>query len=175
MWLPQCLGGLLGAIPLLLWGDMGRSIQFGATLPDPRYGAGPALAGEVATTFALVALIFAFVSHPRLRRFTPAIFPVLYALMVWAEAPLSGTSTNPARSLGPMVMALRWQGWWIYWLGPALGMALAVGLHRASWSKTFEIQIAKLYHFENDPHGWFSWPPTLPTADAAPPELKRHG
>ncbi|MBP1778810.1 MAG: hypothetical protein H6Q86_4821, partial [candidate division NC10 bacterium] len=25
--------------------------------------------------------------------------------MVWAEAPISGTSTNPARSLGPAVVS----------------------------------------------------------------------
>jgi len=35
-------------------------------------------------------------------------------------------------------------------------MALAVGLHRISWMRTFEIQVAKLYHFEHDPEGWFS-------------------
>jgi hypothetical protein len=28
--------------------------------------------------------------------------------MVWAEAPISGTSTNPARSLGPAVVSGQW-------------------------------------------------------------------
>jgi aquaporin Z len=171
----QCTGGVLGALPLLLWGDMGRSVQFGATLPNPRYGFGAALAGEIVTTFAMVTLLFAFVGQPRLRRYTPALFPALYALIVWLEAPLSGTSTNPARSLGPMVLALRWQGWWIYWLGPALGMVLAVVLRRVSWMRRFEIRIAKLYHFEHDPQGWFTLSASLPPRQTGGPEPERHG
>ncbi|MGA9192158.1 MAG: aquaporin [Anaerolineales bacterium] len=171
----QCLGGVLGALPLLLWGNMGRSVQFGATLPGPQYGMGLALGGEIATTFALVALLFAFLSHPRLRPFTPALFPVLYALMVWLEAPISGTSTNPARSLGPMLISLRWQGWWIYWVGPALGMVLAVGLHRISWMRFFEIEIAKLYHFEHDPEGWFSQASPLQASTAESQESPQDG
>jgi aquaporin Z len=51
------------------------------------------------------------------RPFTPAMFPFLYAVMVYLEAPISGTSTNPARSFGPAIVSGQWQGWWIYWLG----------------------------------------------------------
>jgi aquaporin Z len=171
----QCLGGLLGALPLLWWGAMGRSVQFGATLPSPAFGPGLAVAGEVATTFIMVALLLAFVGHARLRRFTPALFPVLYAVMVWLEAPISGTSTNPARSLGPMVMALRWDGWWIYWLGPAAGMALAVALHRTPWMRRFEIEIAKLYHFDHDPEGWFSQATPAAFGDLTQGAPSRHG
>ena len=46
--------------------------------------------------------------------------------MVWAEALISGTSTNPARSLGPAVISGQWDGWWIYWIGPMTGMLLAL-------------------------------------------------
>ena len=45
--------------------------------------------------------------------------------MVWAESPISGTSTNPARSLGPAVVSGQWEGWWIYWVGPVVGALLA--------------------------------------------------
>jgi aquaporin Z len=65
--------------------------------------------------------------------------------MVWAEAPLSGTSTNPARSLGPSVISGQWQGWWIYWIGPIVGMLLAV-LACSFLAK--RIEVAKLYHFD---------------------------
>jgi hypothetical protein len=46
--------------------------------------------------------------------------------MVWAESPISGTSTNPARSLGPAIVSGEWQGWWIYWVGPLIGTLVAV-------------------------------------------------
>ena len=61
----------------------------------------------------------------RLRPFTPALFPVLYAVMVYLEAPVSGTSTNPARSLGPAIVSGSWHGWWISWAGPFVGTLAA--------------------------------------------------
>ena len=84
----------LGALPLLAWGSMGRSVAFGATLPGEGYPVGTVLLGEVVTTFALVAGLCVFLGFRRLRPFTPALFPFLYAFMVWAEAPISGTSTE---------------------------------------------------------------------------------
>ncbi len=41
----------------------------------------------------------------------------------------------------------QWQGWWLYWAGPVVGMLLAV--LASSWLAK-EIQVAKLYHFDSD-------------------------
>ncbi len=152
----QCAGALLGALPLLAWGAMGRSIDFGATQPGPAYGDGMAVAGELITTLILIVGLLVFVGHKRLRGFTPFIFPPMYAVMVFLEAPVSGTSTNPARSLGPMVMASSWSGWWIYWVGPALGMLLGVAIFQSRWLRGFEVEVAKLYHFAHDPDRLFT-------------------
>jgi aquaporin Z len=141
----QLIGAVVGSLPLFLWGAMGKSVAFGATLPGPGTTLSTALLGEVVTTFAMVALLAVFLGFRTIRPFTPAIFPPLYAIMVWAESPLSGTSTNPARSLGPSVISGQWQGWWIYWVGPLLGMLLAV-LACSFLAK--RIEVAKLYHFE---------------------------
>lgn len=152
----QCAGGLVGALPLVLWGAMGRSIEFGATTPGAAYGDGLAVAGEVVTTVVLIVGLLVFVGHKRLRGFTPFIFPPMYAVMVFLEAPVSGTSTNPARSLGPMVMAGAWQGWWVYWVGPVVGMALGIAIYQSVLLEGFEVEVAKLYHFAHDPKGLFS-------------------
>jgi aquaporin Z len=141
----QLIGAVVGALPLLLWGTMGKSVAFGATLPGFGISLSTALFGEVVTTFAMVALLTVFLGFRPIRPFTPAIFPPLYAIMVWAESPLSGTSTNPARSLGPSVISGEWQAWWIYWVGPIVGMFLAV-LACSFLAK--RIEVAKLYHFE---------------------------
>jgi aquaporin Z len=153
----QLLGGILGALPLIAWGQMGEGINYGATLPGPGYGVGSAAVGEIATTFCLIAGLFFFVRHGSLRRFTPLLFPLLYAVMVFLEAPVSGTSTNPARSLGPAVISGAWNAWWVYWAGPALGTLLAVGAFRFTPLRKIEIEVAKLYHFGHDPHGVFSF------------------
>ena len=151
----QMIGAAIGAVPLLAWGVMGRSIAFGATLPGAGYGTAWAFAGEVATTFALVFGLFFFLQHRRLRAFTPALFPFLYAVMVFFEANISGTSTNPARSFGPALISSNWHAWWVYWLGPLLGMLLAVAVYRLGRRHTAGIAVAKLYHFEHDRYGVF--------------------
>ncbi len=151
----QMAGAAVGALPLLAWGAMGRSVAFGATEPGAAYGALAALAGETVTSFALIFGLFVFLRHQTLKRFTPALFPPLYAIMVWLEAPVSGTSTNPARSFGPALISGVWNGWWVYWLGPLIGTLIAVALyHRAGWKRE-AITVAKIFHFEHDRYGVF--------------------
>ena len=150
--LAQLAGACVGAVPLLAWGAMGRSVAFGATLPGKDLPIGVVLLGEVWTTFALIAGLCVFLGIRRLRPFTPALFPFLYSFMVWAEAPISGTSTNPARSLGPALISGEWQGWWIYWVGPLIGTLVAI----ATFSfLARRISVAKLYYFDSDPHRLF--------------------
>ncbi len=158
----QLAGGLAGAAPLLLWGRIGRSVDFAATFPGPGFSPVNALAGEAGATFALVALLFVFLGHRRIRAYTPLLFPVLYAVLVYLEAPVSGASTNPARSLGPAVMAGAWRDAWVYAAGPVLGALLAVALHRSGPLRRLEFEVAKIYHFDLDPHGVFKRSRRLP-------------
>jgi aquaporin Z len=145
--LAQLAGATVGCLPLLGWGAMGRSVTFGATLPGEGYALRTVLIGEAITTFAMVAGLCLCLGFRRIRPFTPAMFPFLYAVMVYAEAPISGTSTNPARTLGPAIISGAWDGWWIYWVGPVIG-ALAAILACSFLAK--RIEVAKLYHFESD-------------------------
>jgi aquaporin Z len=145
--LAQLAGAILGSLPLLAWGSMGRSVAFGATLPGHGYGIQIVLLGEVITTFVMVSLLAVFLGFRRIRPFTPAIFPFLYAVMVYVESPISGTSTNPARSLGPAIVSGKWEGWWIYWIGPLIG-TFAAALACSLLAK--RIEVAKLYHFDSD-------------------------
>jgi aquaporin Z len=155
--LVQFAGAALGSLPLLLWGQMGSSVDFGATVHGVGYSTLVVLIGEILTTGAMILGLFFFLSHSRLRSFTPLLFPFLYAVMVFLEAPISGTSTNPARSFGPSLVAGVWQGWWVYWLGPLLGTLFALALIRSNWLGALEVDVAKLYHFEHDPYKVFHW------------------
>ncbi len=167
--LAQLAGGLAGAAPLLLWGRIGQGVDFAATLPGPGIGSVTALAGEAGATFALVALLFVFLGHRRVRAYTPLLFPILYAVLVYLEAPISGTSTNPARSLGPAVVSGVWRDAWVYAAGPLVGALLAVAIQRATPLRKLEFEVAKLYHFELDPHGVFKRSRRIPDArDSGP-------
>src|SRR6187551_1460758 len=49
----QLVGAALGALPLLAWGAMGRSVAFGATTPGAGYSTAAVVMGEAVTTFGL--------------------------------------------------------------------------------------------------------------------------
>jgi aquaporin Z len=145
--LSQLTGAVIGCLPLLLWGQMGRSVLFGGTYPGEAYSTQAALLGEIITTFTMVSLLIIFIGFREIRQFTPYMFPVLYAIMVPLEADISGISTNPARSFGPAVISGQWSAWWIYWVGPLAGAFLA---SLACKMLKRKITIAKIYHFESD-------------------------
>jgi glycerol uptake facilitator-like aquaporin len=44
--------------------------------------------------------------------------------------PFTGTSVNPARSLGPGIVGGVWTDQWVYWIAPLLGAAVGWGIHR---------------------------------------------
>jgi aquaporin Z len=143
----QLIGAVMGTLPLLLWGQLGRSISFGATMPGAGYTNQQAILGEVVTTFTMVTLMLLCLAFRQTRPYTPALFPLLYAIMVPLEADISGISTNPARSFGPAVVSGHWHAWWIYWIGPVIGAFLACLVCSRI---AMRITVAKLYHFDSD-------------------------
>jgi aquaporin Z len=140
----QMLGSVAGALPLLLWGRQGASLGYGNTVPGVD-GIAAAFAGEVITTFMLIAGIFFFTGHRALKRFTPYLMPFLYCLMVYAEGNISGTSTNPARSFGPAVASGIWTSYWLYWAAPLVGTILALGLFEMPFMWKWHTEAPKVY------------------------------
>lgn len=118
----QMLGGLFGGFALVLvWRGDAAPVKNGMTLPGAGYPLWFAFDCEVVLTGALVFLIFLFVSSKRLLRFTPLMNWIAVGLMVWIEAPVSGTSLNPARSFGPALVSGVWTAQWLYFVAPLLG------------------------------------------------------
>jgi aquaporin Z len=127
----QCVGAIVGAALLVrVWGVYAASVNNGMTLPGNNYPLGTVFIAEVSMTWLLVLLIFWFVSNPRLLRWTPMMTWIVVAVMVWLESPISGTSLNPARSLGPAFVSHNWSDWWIYAIAPPCGATIAVLVFR---------------------------------------------
>jgi aquaporin Z len=140
----QTAGAIVAAAAVsLILGRLASSVSDGATVPGPQ-GPLAALVAEALMTFALVEVIFQFMRRPALARYTPLAAGILVAFLVTVEAPLSGTSLNPARSLGPALVAGIFTDLWVYFAGPIAGAVVAVAVTgRVSPAL---IPCAKLFH-----------------------------
>jgi len=125
----QCLGALAGAAVVRgLWGSTAVAVRTGATVPGHGFGPGDAVLLEGAMTTALLLMLLFFTSSHALARWTPLGNWLLVATLVWVGADYTGTSLNPARSLGPAIVSSLLGIWWVYVVGPLLGGALATGV-----------------------------------------------
>jgi len=123
----QFIGGSLGVLvtaALLRSAFTVPPVNYVATLPGP---AGPAVAfvAEFAISALLMAIILRVSNTPRIARFTGLFAGALVAIYITVEAPLSGMSMNPARSLASAAPAGQWRDLWLYFLAPVLGMQAA--------------------------------------------------
>ena len=114
-----------------------------ATLPG-RPGELVAFGAEVAIAFILMSTVLAANASARLMRWTGVCAGLLVAIYIVFEAPLSGMSLNPARSVASALPSGVWRGIWIYLTAPTIGMLLAAELHLRLGGKT---PCAKLNHF----------------------------
>ncbi len=129
--LAQCLGAVLG-----IWA---AGLLIGMAIADPAVNyivTVPGMAGELGAfiaefllSFGLMTLVLQVSNRPKISQLTGLFCGILVAIYITIEAPLSGMSINPARSLGSALPSQVWQGFWIYCIAPPLGMLLAAELY----------------------------------------------
>ncbi len=104
------------------------SVNYIATVPG-RPGPVMALFAEFLLSFILF-LVILIVNNSRWAKYTGYVAGIMIFMFILVEAPLSGMSMNPARSLAPALIGQVWDSWWIYFLGPVMGMQLAAFIYR---------------------------------------------
>jgi aquaporin Z len=146
----QCLGALAGVGVFALIGDTSaKGIKLSLTVPGEGYSPLVAFVAEAVSTFFLMFLILYCVRNPRIAARTPYIAGALVALLVFLEAPISGTSLNPARSFAPAFWMQLFQFQWIYWTAPILGALAAVPSVGHLFPEKDQGGCAKLFHTEH--------------------------
>lgn len=133
----QIAGAVLGALTLrLLLGDVAK---LGATLPTN--SAAQAFGIEVLLTAVLMLVIIAVATDTRAVGAPAAIaIGATVALDALWGGSLSGASMNPARSLGPALVAGVWADQWVYWLAPVIGASIGALLY--TWLQADEVTSA---------------------------------
>lgn len=119
----QCLGA--GLASLTLWAMFPDHLTLGATLPT-----GTAAQSFVLEVILTLILMFVILSVSTGSKEKGVLAGVAVGSVVALEAlfagPISGASMNPARSLAPAVVSLRFDGLWVYLVAPVLGACVSV-------------------------------------------------
>jgi aquaporin TIP len=131
-WIVQLGGAVLAAL-LLKWifpAENRDATNLGAPAKHT-IDLGPALVVEAVLTFFLVWVVFATVADPR-GTYT-AIAGLALGLVITFDSligyPLTGAAMNPARAFGPQLIANSWTDFWIWYVGPLAGGAIAALLY----------------------------------------------
>ena len=137
------LAGVLVAAALLRNALAHAAVNYAVTRPG---GWGPlgAFMAEFMISLGLMLVVLVMSNVPRIARFTGLCAGALVALYIAVEAPLSGMSMNPARTLGSALPARTWAGLWVYFTAPLLGMLTGAELYRRVSARS--VTCAKLHH-----------------------------
>lgn len=128
------LGGSLAASVLLV-ALFGHTGEVGVTMPSGSPMVSLVL--EAVMTFLLVFVIFGSAVHGMaVKGFAGIAIGAAIALDALFGGPISGASMNPARSLGPAVIAGDLSAQWIYVVGPIAGALLAVATYKTMTFRT---------------------------------------
>ncbi|MGO9078181.1 MAG: MIP/aquaporin family protein [Streptosporangiaceae bacterium] len=124
-WVAQLTGALAAALFLQL---MFGHVSTGGNYPiSTAGGEWKSLVMEAVLTAILVSIILNTATGSRSIGHNAAIaVGSTVALLGLFASPISGASMNPARSLGPDIIANDYHGWWIYLAGPVIGAMIAV-------------------------------------------------
>ncbi len=141
-----------------------RAVRYAATIPGI-YGDAIAFVAELAISFLLMSAILFASNHEALAPYTHYFAAILVALYIAFESPLSGMSTNPARTFGPALFAGYWHALWIYFTAPPLGMLAAAEVFLLA-REGYGPYCAKLHH-HNDKRCIFCHSRRAPTTQDA--------
>jgi hypothetical protein len=105
--------------------DEGAWAASNLATPTLTVSTGRGLLIEAVLTFFLVMVIWGTGIDERGPRVGGFAIGTVLGAMILAFGPLTGVGLNPARFIGPAAVAGHLDDWWVYFIGPALGGAVA--------------------------------------------------
>ena len=123
----QCAGAILGAVMLyaVVPSEARGAAGLGKTSLAANVTIVQALTIEMLITMVLVMVVFAAAADDINAATVKGSAPLAIGLSITTchlfAVPLTGSSMNPARSLGPAVVLGQFDNHWVYWVGPLLG------------------------------------------------------
>lgn len=87
---------------------------------------------EAVLTTLLVLAVIGTAVDPRGPKIGGLAIGLAVAADILVGGPLTGASMNPARWFGPAVVAGAYADWYVWWIGPLIGSALAALVYRST-------------------------------------------
>ena len=143
----QFTGAIAGVLAVAFF--LGRevsdpAVRYVVTVPG-EHGVWIALLAEFLIAFILMSVVLHASNHHKFESFTGIFAGLLVATYITLEAPFSGMSMNPARTLGSAVPAEVWEGLWVYLTAPPLAMLAAAEVYLWRSGKR-AVKCCKLHH-----------------------------
>jgi aquaporin Z len=123
------------------------AVNYVATAPGPG-GPWVAFSAEFVISLGMLLTVLVVSNSRAYSRYTPFVAGTLVAIYISVEAPLSGMSMNPARTLGSAVFSGDFAAIWVYFTAPVAAMLLAAAIYRAG---SHEVFCAKFHHHNDQP------------------------
>lgn len=137
----QVLGALVGTATILAaLPEQVRAVSLGTPALAPDVSIGSALVLEAVLTFFLVFTVYGTAVDRRAPRLGGLFIGLSVTMGILVAGPVTGGALNPARHLGPALVAggdFLAQAW-IYWVGPLIGGALAALVYRGVLEERIE-------------------------------------
>lgn len=129
-----------------------EAVNYAATVPG-RHGVSVAWIAEFVITFGMMSMVLLSTNHAGSAPYTGIFAGLLVAVYIAVEAPLSGMSMNPARTLGSAIHARSYRGLWVYFTAPPLAMLCAAGMYVGIFGRS-SVYCAKMNHTGGQPCGF---------------------
>lgn len=135
----QCIGGIAGAGLLrgLVHDELRGASALGVTQLHQNISPAQGLGIELLITMVLVLTVYAAAADSHNSGNVKGSAPLAIGLSITTchlfAIPLTGSSMNPARSLGPAVITGSFAAHWVYWAGPILGALAAATIYQLAF------------------------------------------
>lgn len=128
----QCLGAFFAAslVNLTVPHSVLNIIAMGTPAPGANVPPSMAFVMEIVLTFFLVFVVFGTAIDGRAPKMGGLFIGLTVTFDILAGAPISGAAMNPARYLGPALIGGDLQFFWLYWIAPLMGGAIAAFTYR---------------------------------------------
>ncbi|MGZ8512780.1 MAG: aquaporin, partial [Candidatus Limnocylindria bacterium] len=128
---------LRAVFPELAWGP----VAIGTPAVHPEITIPAAIAIEAILTLLLVIAVFGTAIDTRAPKLGGLAIGLALTADILMGGPLTGAAMNPARWFGPAIVSGSFDNWYVWWVGPFIGAAVAAFIYHFALAGTANAEV----------------------------------